>query len=131
MIICFVLGMVGCLCFGGGDWLMIYGNTAHTGEIYWLTQGVIGISPARNAIAMALAFPGIICYGTGLFAMAGFIKDSRDRKIYRVLNIFGLTPWLCLHIFTYYYLQSMPIWEAMAIRGQMRYATLCTPRCLG
>lgn len=44
MIICFVLGMVGCLCFGGGDWLMIYGNTAHTGEIYWLTQGVIGIS---------------------------------------------------------------------------------------
>lgn len=98
MIICFVLGMVGCLCFGGGDWLMIYGNTAHTGEIYWLTQGVIGISPARNAIAMALAFPGIICYGTGLFAMAGFIKDSRDRKIYRVLNIFGLTPWLCLHI---------------------------------
>lgn len=57
MIICFVLGMVGCLCFGGGDWLMVYGNTAHTGELYWLTQGIIGISPVRNAIAMALAFP--------------------------------------------------------------------------
>lgn len=80
MIICFVLGMVGCLCFGGGDWLMIYGNTAHTGEIYWLTQGVIGISPARNAIAMALAFPGIICYGTGLFAMAGFIRIAEIER---------------------------------------------------
>lgn len=30
MIICFVLGMVGCLCFGGSDWLMVYGDTAHT-----------------------------------------------------------------------------------------------------
>ena len=122
MIICFVLGMVGCLCFGGGDWLMIYGNTAHTGELYWLTQGIIGISPARNTIAMALAFPGIICYGTGLFAMAGFIKDSRDRKIYRVLNIFGLTPWLCLHIF---YILLLAIYAYMGSNGYQGADEIC------
>lgn len=58
MIICFVLGMVGCLCFGGGDWLMIYGNTAHTGEIYWLTQGVIGISSGKKRNCYGACFSG-------------------------------------------------------------------------
>lgn len=26
-------GLLGCLCFGGGDWLMIYGDTAHSGTL--------------------------------------------------------------------------------------------------
>lgn len=122
MIICFVLGMVGCLCFGGGDWLMVYGDTVHTGELFWLTQGVIEISPTRNAFAMALAFPGIICYGMGLFAMAGFIKDNRERKIYRVLNIFGLTPWLCLHIF---YILFFAIYAYMGSNGYQGADEIC------
>lgn len=99
MIICFIFGMLGCLCFGGGDWLMAYGAFEHTGSIWWLTQGVANISSARNSAAMALSFPGIIFYAIGLFGAAGGIKDSKERRIYRILNIFGLTPWLCLHIF--------------------------------
>ena len=122
MIICFILGTVGCLCFGGGDWLMMFGDTAHTSELYWLTQGVTEISPQRNALAMALAFPGIICYGMGLFAMAGFIKDNRERKIYRVLNIFGLTPWLCLHIF---YVIFLAIYAYMASNGYAGADEVC------
>lgn len=122
MIICFVLGMVGCLCFGGGDWLMMYGDSTYTGELYCLTQGVIGISPTRNAFAMALAFPGIICYGMGLFAMAGFINGNRERKIYRVLNIFGLTPWLCLHIF---YIIFLAIYAYMGSNGYSGADEIC------
>ena len=99
MLIAFLLGIVGCLCFGAGDWLMAYGDAAHSGKVWWLTEGVANISSTRNSIAMFIAFPGIICYGLGLFAAAGFIRQQRERRIYRVLTIFGLTPWLCLHIF--------------------------------
>ena len=31
-----ICGMLGCLCYGGGDWLMMYGDTAHDGSVYWL-----------------------------------------------------------------------------------------------
>lgn len=37
--IALICGMLGCLCFGGGDWLMVYGDTTHDGNLYWLTQG--------------------------------------------------------------------------------------------
>ena len=72
MLIAFLLGIVGCLCFGAGDWLMAYGDAAHSGNVWWLTEGVANISSTRNSIAMFIAFPGIICYGLGLFAAAGF-----------------------------------------------------------
>ena len=37
-------GMLGCLCYGGGDWLMMYGSTAHSGAVSWLipvTEGMM------------------------------------------------------------------------------------------
>jgi len=92
-------GLLGCLCFGGGDWLMIYGDTAHTRAISWLTQGAAQIAPWRNNLAMALAFPGVILYGIALFAIAAYLKNEKQRKIYHYLTVFGLTPWLCLHLF--------------------------------
>lgn len=94
-----ICGMLGCLCYGGGDWLMMYGDTAHDGSIYWLTHGTAQIPAWRNTLAMALAFPGIILYGIALFALAGLIQVEKGRKVYRVLTAFGLTPWLALHLF--------------------------------
>ena len=59
-----LLGLLGCLCYGCGDWLMIYGDPQPlSNKLYWLTQGVIGIAPWRNSLAMLLAFPGILFYG--------------------------------------------------------------------
>jgi hypothetical protein len=63
MTLALLCGMLGCLCYGGGDWLMIYGDTTHSGSLYWLTEGVKQIAPWRNLLAMALSFPGIILYG--------------------------------------------------------------------
>lgn len=91
-------GGLGCLCFGAGDWLMLYGDTAHEGGLAWLTVGAAGIAPWRNALAMALAFPGILLYGVALFALAGFLKGERPRRLYHFLTAFSLTPWLCLHL---------------------------------
>lgn len=48
---------------------------------------------------MLLSFPGIVLYGTALFAISDFIKESKNKKTYRILTSFGLTPWLSLHLF--------------------------------
>ena len=92
-------GMLGCLCYGGGDWLMMYGNPAYHGTLSWLTEGVALIPQGRYNLAMALAFPGIILYGIALFAVEGYIKDGKQRRVYHYLNAFGLTPWIALHLF--------------------------------
>jgi hypothetical protein len=92
-------GMLGCLCYGGGDWLMIYGNPAYHGVLPWLTEGVAEIPQWRTSLAMALAFPGILLYGIALFAVEGYIKEESHRRVYHFLNAFGLTPWIALHLF--------------------------------
>lgn len=94
-----ICGTIGCICMGAGDWLMMYGDTTYNGDIYWLTNGVAQISPWRNTLAMVIAFPGIIFYGIGLFALCEYIKGEKYKKTYRTLTAFGLTPWLCLHLF--------------------------------
>ena len=95
MLIAFLLGIVGCLCFGTGDWLMAYGDAAHCGKVWWLTEGVANISSTRNSIAMFIAFPGIICYGLGLFAAAGFNlfgEALRDIAGYTVCSPYSDLP---------------------------------------
>ena len=62
--------ILGCLCFGCGDWLMIYADHTAHGALFWLTEGTAQIAPWRNMLAMALAFPGIIFYALALFALA-------------------------------------------------------------
>lgn len=92
LIISFICGMLGCLCIGSSDWLMIYGDTTHSGSLIWLTDGAANIAPWRNSLAMFIAFPGIIFYGIGLFAAEKFITDKKSASIYKTLNIYGLTP---------------------------------------
>ena len=92
-------GLLGCLCYGGGDWLMLYGDPARAGALVWLTEGAAQIPQWRYDLAMALAFPGIILYGIALFAVDGYIRGEKERKVYHFLNAFGLTPWIALHLF--------------------------------
>lgn len=118
-----ICGILGCLCYGGGDWLMVYGNTAHTGELFWLSDGVAQIAPWRNGLAMLLAFPGIICYGIALFYLEKFIRKEKERKIYHYLNAFGLTPWMCLHLF---YIMILYLYAWMNGNG---YQEAALPAC--
>ena len=94
-----ICGMFGCVFLGGGDWLMMYGNTAYRGQIYWLTEGVAQIPSWRNSLSMLVAFPAVLLYGIALFTTVGFVKQEKNRKIYHYLTVSGLTPWLCLHLF--------------------------------
>ncbi len=118
-----VCGILGCLCYGTGDWLMIFGNTFHTGKLFWLTEGVSQIPAWRNNAAMILAFPGIIFYGTALFGMELLIESEKTKKIYHYLNVFGLTPWMCLHIF---YIMILYLYAWMTNNG---YSEAALPAC--
>lgn len=91
-------GILGCLCYGGGDWLMMYGDPTHTGKLVWLTTGTAQIPQWRYVLAMALAFPGIILYGVALFAVRDYIREEKHKRRYHYLNAFGLTPWIALHL---------------------------------
>lgn len=91
-------GILGCLLMAGGDWLMLYGNTAYSGNLMWLTAGAAQISPARNSLAMALSFPAILLYAVALFAVRQLLTDPEARRRYAALTVAGLTPWLCLHL---------------------------------
>ncbi len=107
-------GIGGCLCFGGGDWLMLYGDPSCAGTVSWLTRGASVMPQWRYDLAMALAFPGILLYGTALFSMQGYIRDPREGRIYHYLNAFGLTPWLALHLF---YIMILTLFARMNAAG--------------
>ena len=112
MIFAVICGMLGCLCFGAGDWLMMYGDAAFDAEyLSWLTIGTAQIPQWRYTLAMVLAFPGIILYGIALFAVQNYIKDEKHRKVYHYLNAFGLTPWLALHL---YYIMILVLYSGLS-----------------
>ena len=75
-----ICGLLGCLCFGGGDWLMIYGDPQYSGTLSWLTVGTAVIPQWRYNLAMTLAFPGIVFYGIALFAVENYIAGEKERK---------------------------------------------------
>lgn len=114
MIAALLCGMLGCICMGSGDWLMLYGDTAHEGNLYWLTQGAAQIAPWRNSMAMLAAFPAVILYGIALFSIENFLKGGKQRNIYHYLTAFGLTPWLGLHLF---YVMILYVFAWMSTNG--------------
>lgn len=118
-----ICGILGCFCYGGGDWLMMYGDTTYFGKLIWLTKGVAQIPAWRNGLAMMLAFPGIVLYGIALFYLGVFIREEKQRKIYHYLNAFGLTPWMCLHLF---YIMILYLYSWMMNNG---YAEAALPAC--
>ena len=44
-----IAGLLGCLCFGGGDWLMMYGDPTFEGKLKWLTIGTAFIGKRSRA----------------------------------------------------------------------------------
>ncbi|MCR4675499.1 MAG: hypothetical protein K5675_10840 [Lachnospiraceae bacterium] len=94
-----MIGMLGCIFMGAGDWLMLCADPTYYGELKWLTIGVANLPQWRLNLAMFLAFPGIICYGVGLFSVENFILEDKHKKVYHYLNAFGMTPWLALHLY--------------------------------
>ena len=118
-------GMLGCLCYGGGDWLMMYGDPGHAGSLSWLTKGTAFIPQWRYNLAMVLAFPGILFYEISLFALGTSIPKKNEQRIYHYLNAFGLTPLIALHLF---YVMILTLFSWMTKNG---YSADALPVCAG
>ena len=117
-----ICGLLGCLCFGAGDWLMLYGDPTYSGSLSWLTEGAAGIASWRNGLAMGLAFPGVLLYGIALFSLESYIAPPRGKRVYRYLTAFGLTPWLCLHLF---YIMILFTFGWMRQNGMSNASAVC------
>lgn len=86
-------------------------------------NGTAEIPERRNSLAMLLSFPGIIFYGIALFSISDFIRENRQKKIYKTLTSFGLTPWLSLHLF---YIMILFLFSWLNGNG---YADIAMPAC--
>lgn len=86
-------------------------------------NGTAQIPERRNSLAMLLSFPGIIFYGIALFSISDFIRENRQKKIYKTLTSFGLTPWLSLHLF---YIMIPFLFSWLNGNG---YADIAMPAC--
>ena len=86
-------------------------------------NGTAQIPERRNSLAMLLSFPGIIFYGIALFSISDFIRENRQKKIYKTLTSFGLTPWLSLHLF---YIMILFLFSWLNGNG---YADAAMPAC--
>lgn len=86
-------------------------------------NGTAQIPERRNSLAMLLSFPGIIFYGIALFSLSDFIRENRQKKIYKILTSFGLTPWLSLHLF---YIMILFLFSWLNGNG---YADVAMPAC--
>lgn len=86
-------------------------------------NGTAEIPERRNSLAMLLSFPGIIFYGIALFSISDFIRENRQKKIYKTLTSFGLTPWLSLHLF---YIMILFLFSWLNGNG---YADVAMPAC--
>ena len=116
-----IAGILGTILMGTSDWLMIFGDVTAKGNIEWLTEGVANIEPGRNAMAMALAFPAVVLYAIGLFALKDVFLFERHNKVYKGLTAIGLTPWLAIHLF-YTVMLFVFAWLRGNGQGEMAYS---------
>lgn len=121
-----ILGMLGALMLAAGDWLMIFGDPAHKGNMFWLSEGVKHIPAWRNTLALALGIPGVIFSAIALLSLEMLVKPGVRRMYWRYLTSYSLLPWLTVHtvlglqLFTFGWMSrngheaaTLPLAEAM------------------
>lgn len=96
-----VLGIIGCLCFGIGDWLLGYVDPALAdGTFFYFIRTGHGadFNGMRAAVAIGLAAFGMCCLYPGFVHIADIAKDGKTKRLLEYT--FGLCSigWLMLHI---------------------------------
>ena len=76
-----IFGMIGCLCFGIGDWLLGYVDPAPIeGNVFYFIRAGhgAGYNLSKAAFALALAMAGRCVLYPGIFHIAGIVKDEKN-----------------------------------------------------
>ena len=88
-----LLGAIGCICFGVGDYFLVYGNTEATADLYFMTVCTSTMPELANNNALLLMIPGFLFVLAALLTLSTTIKDSSDVHIYHFLMGVGLTAY--------------------------------------
>ncbi|MCM1225778.1 MAG: hypothetical protein NC548_66175 [Lachnospiraceae bacterium] len=97
-----IFGLIGCLCFGIGDWLLGYVDPAlvEGADLYFIRAGHgAGYNTLKVDITLALAVTGIFFLYPGFVHIADIAKDGKTKRI--LGYAFGLCSvgWMMLHLF--------------------------------
>lgn len=116
-------GLAGAVLIVLSDWLMIFGDAAYDGELFWLTEGVKNIPAWRSTLALVIFLPGVIFCAGALFSLEPWLKPGKRRAWWRYLTAYSLIPWLALHLL------FMLILFLYAWLSQNGFAAAALPAC--
>lgn len=96
-----IFGLIGCLCFGIGDWLLGYVNPAlvEGADLYFIRAGHgVAYNTLRVDITLALAVLGIFFLYPGFVHIADIAKEGKMKRF--LGYAFGLCSagWMMLHL---------------------------------
>ncbi len=95
-----IFGIIGCLCFGIGDWLLGYVDpTMVEGHIFYFIRAGHGADydTAKAAVTLGMAVSGMCFLYPGFMHISDIAKDEKTKR--SLGYAFGLCPvgWLVLH----------------------------------
>ncbi|MCM1100030.1 MAG: hypothetical protein NC079_04795 [Clostridium sp.] len=96
-----ILGLIGCLCFGIGDWLLGYVDPMPVeGDVFYFIRAGHGAdyNTLRVGVTLALAVVGIFFLYPGFIHIADIAKDGKTKRL--LGYAFGLCSvgWMMLHL---------------------------------
>lgn len=97
----YILGLIGCLCFGIGDWLLGYVDPMPVeGDVFYFIRAGHGVdyNTLRIDVTLALAVVGIFFLYPGFIHIADIAKEGKTKRL--LGYAFGLCSvgWMMLHL---------------------------------
>lgn len=96
-----IFGLIGCLCFGVGDWLLGYVNPALADEtaLYFIRAGHgVNYNTLRVDITLVLAVVGIFFLYPAFVHIADIAKEGKMKRFLGYAFGLCMTGWMMLHL---------------------------------
>lgn len=94
-----LLGIIGGLCFGAGDWLLEYVDPASVGEEFHVIHMGHGANYdlTKVSVTLLLAALGMVFLLPGFRAMANIVKDEKKKAREQFLWSLCAVGWIMIH----------------------------------
>lgn len=96
-----IFGIIGCLCFGIGDWLLGYVDpTRIEGNVFYFIRAghSAGYDISKAAVSIALAMVGMCFLIPGFVHISDIAKKEKTKRYLKYTLLLASAGWLALHI---------------------------------
>lgn len=93
-------GLLGCMCFGVGDWLLGYVDPTPIGEniFYFISAGHgVGYDAWKIVVTLVMAMVGMCFLIPGMVSIADVAQKSGERSLLRYLFMLCAVGWIVIH----------------------------------